>query len=334
MTVLKAPMPYFGGKFTVASMVWDRLGNPPNYVEPFFGSGAVLLARPNEPGIETANDLNAWLANFWRALRADPDGVAGYASDPVSELDLHARGDWLFYRKGVDSEFVERLRGDPDYYCVKSAGWWVWGQSSWIGNHWGRVAHNSRKGLDGNSIGVVHALPHLGDAGKGVNRQLPHLGNAGQGYETTRELGIREYFRKLAERLCRVRICCGDWKRVLGPSPTFKLGMTGIFIDPPYGTTDRDAVYGEEDSVEVAAEVRYWCLANGANPLLRIALCGYAGEGHEALEAAGWNVHHWIANGGYGNQGEYSRGAANARKERIWFSPACIAQGLFEVQKV
>lgn len=44
---LRAPFPYFGGKMRVASVVWDRFGDVPNYVEPFFGSGAILLARPH-----------------------------------------------------------------------------------------------------------------------------------------------------------------------------------------------------------------------------------------------------------------------------------------------
>lgn len=54
-----------------------------------------------------------------------------------------------------------------------------------------------------------------------------------------------------------------------------------------------------------------------------IALCGYAGEGHEALEAAGWTVEEWKATGGYGSRGE-GRGRENAAKERIWFSPNCL----------
>lgn len=56
---LKAPFPWFGGKSLAASLIWERLGDVPNYVEPFFGSGAVLLARPHEPGIETINDLGS-----------------------------------------------------------------------------------------------------------------------------------------------------------------------------------------------------------------------------------------------------------------------------------
>lgn len=91
---LKAPFPAFGGKSTVASEVWKRFGQVRNYVEPFANSAAVLLCRPIPfEGTETINDINGWICNFWRALQSDPEGVAYFADYPVSELDLHARGD-------------------------------------------------------------------------------------------------------------------------------------------------------------------------------------------------------------------------------------------------
>ena len=46
-TDLRSPFPWFGGKSRVAGLVWDRFGDVPNYVEPFFGSGAVLFGRPH-----------------------------------------------------------------------------------------------------------------------------------------------------------------------------------------------------------------------------------------------------------------------------------------------
>ena len=69
---LEAPFPYFGGKSRAADVVWQALGDVDHYVEPFFGSGAVLLARPAPGGLETVNDKDGLLANFWRAVRADP----------------------------------------------------------------------------------------------------------------------------------------------------------------------------------------------------------------------------------------------------------------------
>src|SRR5213595_2064073 len=93
---LKAPFPWFGGKRRVAHIVWERFGNVPNYVEPFAGSLAVLLARPSGwRGSETVNDADGFIANFWRALAANPEGVAEHADWPVNENDQHARHVWL-----------------------------------------------------------------------------------------------------------------------------------------------------------------------------------------------------------------------------------------------
>ena len=47
MSDLRSPFPWFGGKRRVADTVWQRLGECRNYVEPFFGSGAMLLCRPD-----------------------------------------------------------------------------------------------------------------------------------------------------------------------------------------------------------------------------------------------------------------------------------------------
>lgn len=90
---MKAPFPWFGGKSRVQVQVWERFGDVRNYVEPFAGSLAVLLGRPSEPKIETVNDLDCWIANFWRALAADPEQLAHHADWPVNEADLHARHD-------------------------------------------------------------------------------------------------------------------------------------------------------------------------------------------------------------------------------------------------
>ena len=128
---LKAPFPYFGGKSVVAPIVWRAFGQVANYVEPFFGSGAVLFARPGDDfGIETVNDKCGFVANFWRAVQANPNEVARHADNPVNECDLHARHSWLV---GQTESLTERLEGDPEFYDAKIAGWWVWGICCWIG---------------------------------------------------------------------------------------------------------------------------------------------------------------------------------------------------------
>ena len=132
---IKAPFPYFGGKSRVAAAVWERFGDAGNYVEPFAGSLAVLLGRSHPARIETINDLDASIANFWRAVQADPDAVAQWADWPVNEVDLYARHLWLV-NQGRALVNPAALEADPDYYDAKVAGWWVWGISQWIGSGW------------------------------------------------------------------------------------------------------------------------------------------------------------------------------------------------------
>ena len=306
--IIKAPFPWFGGKSRVAPLVWERFGDVPNYVEPFFGSGAVLLNRPHEPRIETVNDLDGYVANFWRATQHDPRAVAEYADNPVNENDLHARHIWLVQRKQELQAYIE---GDPNYYDAKIAGWWVWGLCCWIGSGWCSGA-GPWGVVDGKRV-------HLGDAGRGVNRKRVHLGNAGRGVNRKR-VHLGDYFEELRDRLRNVRVCSGDWSRVCGPTPTFKQGVTGVFLDPPYAdTAGRYENLYNVDSNSVAHDVREWAIANGDNPLLRIALCGYEGE---HLMPESWECVPWKANGGYSTQGGGSND--NAARERIWFSPHCL----------
>ncbi len=322
---IKAPFPWFGGKRRVAHLVWERFGDTPNYVEPFAGSLAVLLGRPHEPGVETVNDLDCFVANFWRALQADPDGVARWADSPVNEADLHARHQWLVDRAG----FREAMKADPEHFDVKVAGWWVWGISQWIGSGWCRNPEWRGRAASGMVAdrGVHAKRPRLTRGGRGVQRQMPCLhgdsGATGRGVHASAledRGGLVAWFKQLAARLRRVRICCGDWKRILGPSPTTCIGTTAILLDPPYGVTDRTECYSQDDFA-VAKDVLAWCVENGANPGLRIALCGYAGE-HDALEDLGWSVVAWKASGGYSRGGQEH--GANGVRERIWFSPHCL----------
>jgi hypothetical protein len=423
---LKAPFPWFGGKSRVAALVWERFGDVPNYVEPFFGSGAVLLARPHPARIETINDKDCYVANFWRAVQHDPEAVAHYADWPVNEADLHARHKWLVNQ----SDFIERMRSEPDYYDARVAGWWVWGISCWIGSGWcskpewsGRISATFKaRGVNaeqqhvrpsltqngvhraprnhGNDPETNHRRPHLSpnqgvhagfektrpnlqpqgvhhttrqkrprisgfaDAGvhappitdgskrrtpnaerptlnseeernprnaglnvwekrpalhrsnRGANRQLkqqvPDLGGdsgaAGRGVHASgKTIALIDWMQALADRLRNVRVCCGDWTRILGRSPTECIGLTGIFLDPPYDLRLRDTgVYSHDDEL-LSTSVRRYAIAHGQNPKLRIALCGYEGE-HKMPK--NWTCLAWKANGGHGNAGGRGEDAA------------------------
>lgn len=459
---LKAPMPWFGGKQRAAALIWSRLGEVTNYVDPFFGSGAVLLGNPKPAQIETVNDISTYLANFWRSIRYAPALTAYHADQPVNEANLHAMHRWLLngpageqglrrwivaaleaQERGEDAgpvlraalaedrplgpAFRDRVRRDPDYFDAEVAGRWVTGLCAWIGSGWcredggegastqipdlggegagvglhskgmrgetvpqmdhlgnrgmgvhrsslgepmpalggstfkGQPMPNHGAGLHGKTMaGPSTQLPHLGDAGRGGHRapltatpseQLPHLGGTGMdtasGIHASRlseqlpRLGgplppspnggagihgpisqtkILATFEALARRLRRVRVACGDFERVLSDSVTWRHGLTGIVLDPPYA--DGEEVYSAgEDPKGVFARAVRWAEEHGADERLRICVCGYDGTW---TPPAGWETVEWRARGGYGSQRKIGAPNENAKRERLWFSPACL----------
>ena len=310
---LTAPFPYFGGKSRACAQVWAAFGEVKNYVEPFCGSAAMLLGAPDGKRVETINDADGFVANFWRSVSKDDAAVAEAMDWPVNEADLFARHIWLVQQS---EGLLARLHADPDYYDARIAGWWAWGACSWIGSGWcsgkgpwtvvdGEVVRNAGQG-------VWRQLPHL-SAGRGVNRQLPHLGDAGRG------AFIRDWLARLGERLRDVRVACGDWKRVLTDSVTVRHGTTAVFLDPPYTKGAMDYAAGGVGGV-LADEVRAWCRDNGDNKKLRIVLCGHAGE-HDELLVHGWSIRKWNARKGYALRSE---AVENRASETLWVSPACV----------
>lgn len=204
----------------------------------------------------------------------------------------------------------------------------MWGICSWIGSGW-----CSGDGPWRNIDGVLSK----GDTGQGVKRRRPHSGNVRSGHQQqAKATALRRGAGRqpeatrapdagpltdLAQRLRNVRVCCGDWERVCGPTPTTKLGLTGVFLNPPYAVEDRADVYAWKISTSLAI-CRQWCIERGDDPLIRIALAGYNTE-HGELEAHGWTVEAWKAHGGYGSQGA-TRGLSNAHRNAYSFSPHCL----------
>jgi len=317
---LRAPFPWFGGKSRAAPLIWRAFGNVPNYVEPFAGSLAVLLARPGGSGkVETANDKDGFICNVWRAIASTPDEVAHHANWPVNEADLHARHQWLVSQ---GAGLLERLIADPEYSDPKIAGWWIWGICTWIGNGW--CSRDER-------LKPARARPGLSAPGRGIHRMVGTPGNGIHAPSrkkplTHRNKGVHrdgagdlaELFSALSDRLRGVRVCCGDWTRVLGRS-TLGIdtphGMTpcGVLLDGPYAHDEREKRLYREDDPDLSAAVRTWALENGSNPALRIALCGWDTEHGEAMPPS-WRCVAWKGNSS----------AWSSAKERIWFSPHCL----------
>ncbi len=112
--VTLAPFAYYGGKAGLAHRIVDLM--PPHrvYIEPFFGSGAVLFAKP--PAVhEIINDLDRNVVTFFRVLREQPEEL-----ERVCALTPHARSEWeaadLYdwpardHSRNVPGEDLERAR--------------------------------------------------------------------------------------------------------------------------------------------------------------------------------------------------------------------------------
>ena len=91
------PFPWPGGKSRWATIVWDRLGDPDVYIEPFCGSAALLFRRPQPSGgeREIIVDNDHMIANFWRSVKSAPADVAKHLDYPWINVDLAARREFI-----------------------------------------------------------------------------------------------------------------------------------------------------------------------------------------------------------------------------------------------
>jgi hypothetical protein len=281
-----------------------------------------------------AEGLASHNCNFWRTVKHQPGAVAAEADYPVSHIDLGARHAWLMQqRERLGAELQDpHWPGDPQV-----AGWWLWGQCSWIGSGWcewdRKVPHVSDAWRGVQALGKV---PHVSDAGRGVQAlgQVPHVSDAGRDFRYCEAVGqipahhiggiqspvkqpddgrgfltsagrvAWDWLHKLADRLERVRVVHGEWSRCLNNH--YGDTDTAVFLDPPY--RGYGALYGAE---AVADEVAAWARENAE---LRICLCGHVGD-YEMGD--GWVVVPWKR-----PRLTYS-GSGTTDKEALWFSPPC-----------
>ena len=68
-------MKYPGSKWGLARWIIQFFPPHHSYLEPFFGSGAVLFNKPRSD-IETVNDLDANVINLFRWVKDDPERLA------------------------------------------------------------------------------------------------------------------------------------------------------------------------------------------------------------------------------------------------------------------
>lgn len=105
---LRPPIPYFGGKQSMASKLVPLFPEHKTYVEPFGGAASLLFAK--EPSaVEVYNDADSNLVNFMHVLR-DANLFPDFYHR--ASLSPYSREEWLFCRDHLNDEPnpVERAR--------------------------------------------------------------------------------------------------------------------------------------------------------------------------------------------------------------------------------
>jgi hypothetical protein len=129
------------------------------------------------------------------------------------------------------------------------------------------------------------------------------------GHLRQRRAWLLDWFGRLRDRLRTVRVCCGRLEAGLfdASQSTTRLGVTGVFLDPPYPTHAADGrepqrarLYATDGGRDAWTRCGTRCwpgAASAGRTPMRIAVCGYDTDGYAALEADGWRGRQWAASG-------------------------------------
>lgn len=289
--------PYFGGKSRIAPLIWDLLGDVESYVEPFFGSGAVLAARPKthrggRKRVELVGDLNGWLVNAWRAVAHAPAEILRTLSLlSYSEADLRAAKARVYA-----ADLQPALEADLEFYDAELA-------ALWLAIMGGFVATG---GAENSAAGTLST----GCKGRGVWAQ---------------DFGP-DLLAQWSTRMRDVRMLAGPWERCLSSWGRICGGNirppAGVYLDPPYAD-GADTVYGARHDKTPAAAAAEWAIVHGEDPNYRIVYSGYTGT---VSFPPSWREIPWEASGGFGRLANAGAGRDNAKRERLWASPYCLRE--------
>lgn len=149
---------WYGGKFSHLEWLLPLLPEAHHYCEPFSGSAAVLLNRAPSP-VETYNDIDGEVVNFFRVLRERSEELTrAIALTPFSREEFHRAVTMI----GRVADPLERARL---FYIRARQTRTGLAQTSTLGR-WANCRNTSRSGMSGvvsRWLGGVDALPELAE---------------------------------------------------------------------------------------------------------------------------------------------------------------------------
>lgn len=146
---------WYGGKYSHLDWLLPLLPSRRHYCEPFGGSAAVLLNRQPSP-VETYNDIDGEVTNFFRVLRDDPEClIRAIALTPFSREEFAIACE-------IDTSLdpVERARR---FYVRARQVRTGLAQSATLGR-WANCKNTSRAGMAGavsRWLGAIEDLPDI-----------------------------------------------------------------------------------------------------------------------------------------------------------------------------
>lgn len=225
-----------GGKHYLAERIIELMPPHTHYVEPYFGGGQVLFAKPHEGVSEVVNDLNANLMCFWKTLQDERlfDKFKRMCeATPLSAPEFHES-------LTLDRVLTANWYADPDDVIRSAHSFFV-------------RYRQSRQGL-----GKDFATLSRNRTRRGMNEQVSSWLTAVEGLPEAHE------------RLKRVAILCDDAAKVIEQQDGEK---TQFYLDPPY--LDATRVSKQAYEHEMTREQHEKLLATLANIRGKFILSGY-----------------------------------------------------------
>lgn len=109
---MNAIVKYPGSKWSIAQWIIDFFPPHHSYLEPFFGSGAVLFTKSRSP-IETVNDLDGDVVNLFDWIKRDPERLADAIYWVPYSREVYDRAIDA-YKAGVNDSFERAV-----VFCTK-----------------------------------------------------------------------------------------------------------------------------------------------------------------------------------------------------------------------
>ena len=148
---------WYGGKFSHLNWLLPLLPECHHYCEPFGGSAAVLVNRPPSP-VETYNDMDGEVVNFFRVLRDEQDElIQKIALTPFSREEF-----FRAVEKNGARPFSDLERARLFYIRARQARTGL-AQTASLGR-WANCKNTSRAGMSGvvsRWLGGVEHLPEI-----------------------------------------------------------------------------------------------------------------------------------------------------------------------------